>query len=133
MPDRIAELKEFAARYTAAWCSQDAARVAAFFAADGSLTINDNEPAVGRVAITEATQSFMAAFPDLQVAMDDLIVRGELAEYHWTLTGTNTGPGGRGNPVRVSGLEVWEFDHDGLIRSSQGRFDSGAYRRQLAL
>jgi hypothetical protein len=26
------ELKEFATRYTAAWCSQDAASVAAFYA-----------------------------------------------------------------------------------------------------
>jgi uncharacterized protein (TIGR02246 family) len=128
-----AELMDFAARYTAAWCSQDAARVAAFYAADGSLTINDDEPAVGRRAITEATQAFMAAFPDLQVTMEGLKVEGDQAEYHWTLTGTNTGHGGKGNRVRVSGFEVWEFDQDGLIRSSRGRFDSGDYRRQLAL
>ncbi len=132
MSDRVTELKEFAARYTAAWCSQDAARVAAFYAADGSLTINDNEPAVGRKAITEATQAFMTAFPDLQVVMDDLVVDGDLAVYHWTLSGTNTGHGGKGNRVRVSGVERWEFDQDGLIRSSRGRFDSGDYRRQLA-
>ena len=133
MPAPIAELKEFAARYTAAWCSHDAARVAAFFADDGTLTINDNEPAVGRRAISEATQSFMSAFPDLQVTMDELKVDGDLVEYHWTLTGRNTGPGGRGNRARISGVEHWEFDHDGLIRSSRGRFDSGEYRRQLAL
>src|ERR1700676_4524284 len=128
-----AELMDFAARYTAAWCSQDAARVAAFYATDGSLTINDNEPAVGRGAITEATQAFMAAFPDLQVVMEGLKVGEDQAEYHWTLTGTNTGHGGKGNRVRISGFEVWEFDEDGLIRTSKGRFDSGEYRRQLAL
>jgi uncharacterized protein (TIGR02246 family) len=129
----MAELMDFAARYTAAWCSQDAARVAAFYASDGSLTINNDEPAVGRRAITEATQAFMAAFPDLQVTMEGVKVEGDEAEYHWTLTGTNTGHGGKGNRVRISGYEVWEFDHDGLIRSSRGRFDSGDYRRQLAL
>jgi uncharacterized protein (TIGR02246 family) len=133
MPSPMAELMDFAARYTAAWCSQDAARVAAFYAADGSLTINDNEPSVGRVAITEATQAFMTAFPDLQVAMDGLKVEGDEAEYRWTLTGTNTGHGGKGNRVRISGSEVWEFDQDGLIRSSRGRFDSGEYRRQLSV
>jgi uncharacterized protein (TIGR02246 family) len=133
MPDRIAKLREFAARYTAAWCSHDAARVAAFYAANGSLTINEDEPAIGRRAITEATQSFMTAFPDLRVVMDDVVADGDLAEYHWTLTGTNTGPGGRGNLVRISGFERWAFDQEGLIRASQGRFDSGEYRRQMAL
>jgi uncharacterized protein (TIGR02246 family) len=133
MPSRMAELMDFAARYTAAWCSQDAAKVAAFYAADGSLTINDNEPAVGRKAIIASVQAFMSAFPDLKVAMDGVKLDGDLAEYHWTLTGRNTGHGGKGNPVRISGFEVWEFDRDGLIRSSKGRFDSGEYRRRLAL
>ena len=50
--DRVVRLHEFAARYTAAWCSNNAASVAAFFARDGSLTINGGTPAVGRVAIT---------------------------------------------------------------------------------
>ena len=44
-------LLEFGARYTEAWCSQDAARVAAFFAEGGSLTINGGAPAAGRAAI----------------------------------------------------------------------------------
>jgi uncharacterized protein (TIGR02246 family) len=47
-------MKEFGTRYAAAWCSQDAARVAAFFAEDGSLTINNGVPSVGRTAITAA-------------------------------------------------------------------------------
>ena len=45
-------LLDFAQRYTAAWCSQDAASVAAFFSTDGSLSVNDNPPAVGRPAIS---------------------------------------------------------------------------------
>ena len=40
------QLKNFATRYTAAWCSQDAARVAAFFAEGASLQINDGKPAM---------------------------------------------------------------------------------------
>ena len=50
---------DFAERYTAAWCSQDAASVAAFYSVDGSLSVNDGTPAVGRSAITEVAQSFM--------------------------------------------------------------------------
>jgi hypothetical protein len=33
-------LAQFAERYTAAWCSQNAASVAGFFSPDESLTIN---------------------------------------------------------------------------------------------
>ena len=75
------QLLEFARRYTDAWCSQDPARVAENYAPDGSLTINDGAPSVGRAAITEAARTFMVAFPDMQVLMDDVVVHGDNAEY----------------------------------------------------
>ena len=78
------QLLEFARRYTDAWCGQDPARVAENYAPDGSLTINDGAPSVGRAAITEAARSFMVAFPDMQVLMDELIAQDESAEYRWT-------------------------------------------------
>jgi predicted ester cyclase len=128
-----ADLQDFAACYTAAWCSQNAEQVASFFLPNGSLSVNDSMPAVGRRAIQEVAQSFMTAFPDLQVILDRLVIKGDRAEYHWTLVGTNTGPGGTGNPVRISGLELWKFGEDGLIASSEGRFDAADYQRQLGL
>lgn len=124
-------LREFAARYTAAWCSQNPASVAGFFSPDGSLCVNDDAPAVGRDALTQVAQSFMTAFPDLLVVMDNLLLLGDEAEYHWTLTGTNTGPEGTGHNVRISGVEKWRMGDDGLIASSQGHFDAAEYRRQL--
>ncbi len=124
-------LLDFARRYTAAWCSQQAASVATFYAAGGSLAVNDGAPAVGQRAITEVAQSFMTAFPDLRVVMDGVVVRGDRTEYRWTLTGTNTGPGGTGHRVHIRGFELWQMDADGLIASSQGRFDEAEYRRQL--
>ena len=131
MPIDPAEVHDFAARYTAAWCSQNAASVASFFSPQGSLTINSGTPAVGRASITAAAQSFMTAFPDLRILMDHIIERGDRTEYHWTLIGTNTGPGGTGNPVRISGFESWQFGADGLIADSQGHFDTADYIRQL--
>jgi steroid delta-isomerase-like uncharacterized protein len=124
-------LMDFATRYTAAWCSQDAASVAAFFAEDGSLRINDGEPSVGRAAIAADAQGFMTAFPDLVVAMDGLSIEGNRAVYHWTLTGTHTGPGGSGNKVRISGYEEWVLSADGLIAESRGHFDAAEYQRQI--
>jgi uncharacterized protein (TIGR02246 family) len=130
MPES-SRLRDFARRYTAAWCSHDPASVAAFYSPDGSLTINDGVPAVGRSAIAEAAQSFMADFPDLTVLMDDFLVEDDRALFHWTLIGTNTGPGGAGKRVRISGFEVWKIGDDLLIAESQGHFDSAAYARQL--
>jgi uncharacterized protein (TIGR02246 family) len=125
------QLLEFARRYTDAWCSQDPARVAENYAPDGSLTINDGAPSVGRAAITEAARSFMVAFPDMQVLMDDLVVHGDNAQYRWTLIGTNTGPGGTGRRIKINGFEEWTIGDDGLIDSSLGHYDQAEYDRQV--
>jgi uncharacterized protein (TIGR02246 family) len=125
------ELRLFAERYAAAWCSQDPARVAAHYAPEGSLTINSGTPAAGRAAIMEAARSFMTALPDIEVVMDDLVLRDGATQFHWTFTGTNTGPGGTGNAVRVSGFEEWTLTSDGLIAESQGHYDQAEYDRQL--
>ena len=126
------QLKEFATNYTAAWCSRDAARVASFFAEDGSLKINDGSPSVGRKAITAAAQDFMTAFPDMVVAMDEVSIVDGQPVYRWTLTGTNTGPGGSGKAVKISGYEEWTIGVNGLIASSKGHFDEADYTRQLS-
>ena len=125
-----AKLRDFAERYTAAWCNRNPASVAAFFSPDGSLSVNGT-PAVGRNAIAEVAQGFMTAFPDMQLLMDDLVVQGDRARYHWTFIGTNTGPGGTGRRVRFSGYEEWRIGEDGLVAESQGHFDAADYQRQL--
>lgn len=126
-----AGLREFATRYAAAWCSQNAASVSSFYAPNGSLTINAGKPNVGRAAIAEAAQGFMTAFPDLVVRMDDVRFDGDRAVFRWTATGTNTGPGGTGNAVRFSGYEQWTLGPDGLVAASQGHYDEAEYQRQL--
>lgn len=125
-------LTAFAARYTAAWCSQDPDQVASFFATDGSLTINAGPPSVGRAAIAASARGFMTAFPDLVVRMDGVRVVADGAEYRWTLTGTNTGPGGTGRAVRISGYEQWSFGADGLVSKSLGHFNEAEYQRQVS-
>jgi len=131
MPLSYPQLLDFAARYTAAWCSHNSQRVAEFFAPDGSLTINNGAPAVGRTEVAAAAQSFMTAFPDLRVSLNDLRFNGPRVEYHWTLIGTNTGPGGTGRVIRISGFESWLFSPDDLIAESIGTFDAASYAQQL--
>lgn len=78
---REGRLRRLADSYTAAWCSQNAARVAGFYSLDGSLRVNAYPPAVGRDAIAGVAQGFMAAFPELQVIMDDIVVDGDQTVY----------------------------------------------------
>jgi predicted ester cyclase len=125
------DLDELASRYAKAWSSQDPGSVAGFFAEGGSLEVNDGAPAVGRAAVAEVAKGFMTAFPDLVVTMDRLVRNPLAVEFHWTLTGTNSGPGGSGKRVRISGYEEWRIDADGLIAESKGHFDASEYERQL--
>ena len=127
------KLTEFAKRYTEAWCSHNPESVAAFFAERGSISINNGPPAIGRTAIAREAQAFMTTFPDMIVTFDKLEPRGDRTAFHWTLIGTNTGPGGTGNRVRISGYELWKIDNDGLIGDSLGHFDAAEYERQLKL
>jgi predicted ester cyclase len=82
-------------------------------------------------AIGEVARGFMSTFSDMVVTMDDVSRDSDGAKFHWTLIGTNTGPGGTGKRVRISGYELWQFDDAGLIAESKGHFHIAEYERQL--
>ncbi len=128
----MSKMNEFAVSYTEAWSSQNPASVAAHYAEDGSLRINENEPSVGRDQLEATAKSFMTELPDMVLTMDDLSFDGERYIYRWTLDGTYSAPGGTGNTVHISGYEEWSINSDGLIQSSQGHMDLHDYARQLA-
>jgi predicted ester cyclase len=121
------ELTEFARRYAKAWCSQDPEKVGAFYAKSGAISVNGGPPS----AIVDVARGFLRDFPDMAVTFDKLEPRGDRTAFHWTFTGTNTGPGGTGRRVRISGYEFWKIDNDGLIGESKGHFDAANYERQL--
>src|SRR5271156_940293 len=100
-------LREFAERYAAAWSSQNAASVAAFYSPRGLRGANGAAPYVGRGAIEVSVQQFMTAFPDLQIALEDVHIVGDQVDFHWTLTGVNSGPGGTGRRLCLKGFEEW--------------------------
>ena len=121
----------FAKAYAQAWCSQKPDFVALFFAENGSLSVNYGDAAVGRTPIAKVAKGFMDAFPDMIVTMDSLLTTPKGTEFHWTLTGTNTGPNGTGKKVNISGFELWQLDDKGLIKDSKGTFNAEEYNRQL--
>jgi hypothetical protein len=121
-----ARIREFARSYTDAWYSHDPTKVADRFVPGGTIAINGGDP----TEVTEVARSFVDAFPDIKVFMDDVVLNDETVEYHWTFTGTNTGPDGTGKWVRISGFEEWTIGDDGLVVESRGSYES-EYTRQL--
>jgi len=118
------QIEQLARGYTEAWCSRDPRRVAAHYVTRGTIAINGGEP----VPIAGVAESFVAAFPDIEVFMDDLVVTEDLSEYHWTFTGTSAETG---KSVRIPGFEEWTIGADGLIAESRGHYDQGEYDRQV--
>ena len=106
--------------------------MASFFAEDGTLIVNNVTSLRGKEAITEFASGFMTAFPDMTLTMDSLIIKPNETQYHWSFTGTNTGPNGTGNQVIFSGFERWTLAENGKINSFIGSFDEEDYSRQLA-
>jgi len=125
-----AELTDFATRYAAAWSSQNPVEFASFYDENGSLTVN-GASSVGRAAITATARAYMSAFPDMVVKLDSLRQENDQTIFHWTWTGTNTGPGGTGKAVHLSGYERWTMGANNLIAKSDGHFDNDEYQRQL--
>jgi steroid delta-isomerase-like uncharacterized protein len=126
-----AQLVDFATRYAAAWSSQNPDTLASFYSEDGALSVNGDSPSVGRTAVSATAKSFMTGFPDMVVKLDSVAGTGAHAVFHWTWTGTNTGPGGTGNAVHISGYEEWTLSPEGRIAESKGHFDEAEYQRQL--
>lgn len=122
---------DFGAKYAAAWSGQNAEAHAKFFAPGGSQIVNNGTRSVGSDAIAKVAQSYMTAFPDMLVVCDSLTTTSKGVEFHWTLTGTNTGPNGTGKKVKINGVEILQFDNNGLITESNGSFDEKEYNRQL--
>lgn len=126
-----ADLTAFGSRYAAAWSSQNPALLASFYAENGELTVNGGAPSVGWAAVTATARAYMAAFPDMVVKMTLISREGGHPVFHWLWTGTNTGPGGTGKFIRMTGYEEWTMDARGLIAESKGHFDEAEYQRQL--
>jgi len=125
------KMVKFGEKYTAAWNSKNPDKMASFYAKDGTLTVNNGNPARGRKQLAETAKSYMEAFPDMKLTMDSLVVDSDTYRYHWTFTGTNSGPEGTGNKVVFSGFERWTMNNEGLIQESIGTYDAEDYNRQL--
>lgn len=123
------EIERMAAEYTAAWNSHTAEAVAAHYAEDGEIIINNGAPWTGRGRVAEMAAGFFADVPDLVLTCDDVRCSESHAIYVWTFTGHDAGTK---NPLKISGWEEWELGEDLKVKASRGWFDANDYARQVA-
>ena len=71
-------LGKFAKSYAQAWCSHDPEEVAAFYARNGSISVNGAPP----VPIAEVARGFVRDFPDMVVTFDRLEKTPTGTEFH---------------------------------------------------
>ena len=123
------DLDELAQRYTDAWNSKVPENVASFHTQSSSITINQGEPSVGHVGLTEMAAGFHADVPDLHLSCNGIRGAGKHVVYLWTFTGHHAETG---NVLNVQGWEEWELDDDMKVTSSLGWYDGEDYERQVA-
>jgi steroid delta-isomerase-like uncharacterized protein len=82
------------------------------------------------------TDEFFNAFPDNQLAIDDMIVEGDKVATRWTWTGTHKGEYG-GIPPTNKKVTMWviSIDHvaDGKVVEEWERSDTLGFMQQLGV
>jgi steroid delta-isomerase-like uncharacterized protein len=80
---------------------------------------------------------YMAAFPDLQMSVEDVIASGDKVVARVRATGTNTGEfmgmPATGKAADVHLIDIIRFGDDGLAREHWGVFDALGMMQQLGL
>lgn len=84
-----------------------------------SVCFGESGPVIGHVQFRQQMYApLLAAFPDVRVAIDDILGVGDQAVVRWTATGTHTGTGlgsaPTGKPVTFQGI-TWIHARDGKL------------------
>jgi steroid delta-isomerase-like uncharacterized protein len=106
-----------------AWNAHDVDRITAIHAADYSgVDVGDARLVQGRDGLGRAVTNYLKAFPDLHLAVDELVADGEQVVLLWSARGTHRGalmgiPPTRRN-VDVRGVWVLALREDQIHRST---------------
>ena len=121
-------MTKVAADYAAAWNSKSAKAVAAHYAEDGIIIINNGDPWIGRSRVQDMAAGFYADVPDFTQTCDDVRGSGSHVIFVWTFTGHDATTG---HPLNIRGWEEWDMGDDLKVKASRGWFDAEDYGRQV--
>ena len=89
---------------------------------------------LGAAGVRQDFVSFLSAFPDMHITVEDVIAEGDrvAARYHWTGThqGAFNGIATTGKQVTVTGLDLWLF-RDGRCVEHWNQEDNLGLLQQL--
>ena len=122
----------------AAWNRHDVDAIVAQVAED--VIVRDvalGRPLLGRTALRQAVERYIAAFPDLRVEVTSSTLDGPRIVQEWTVTATHTGefmglePTGRW--TETYGATVSTYDESGIVIEAAMYWNPLAILRQLGL
>jgi len=118
-------IEELIPVYSEAWASHDADRIAAHHAEDGIFQLHSGAagPVRGREAIRDAFAAFLAQFPDLVFAEQELLVADWGWSVRWTMSGTLALPFAVGDRSAEPGTRI-SIDAVDVITASGGLIDA---------
>ena len=100
------------------WANEGVAqgRVEVFDELVSAVAVDHSGPAdaIGVEGFKLRTRPIHAAFTDLRVVVEDVLVDGDKIAWHWTLTGMHTGPfqgvAPTGRRVRMTGMNIQRLE-----------------------
>jgi steroid delta-isomerase-like uncharacterized protein len=120
-----------------AWNSHDVERVLNLYSPDyHEDDVGQAGPARGLESVRRSVRRYLTAFPDLRIAVDDLVVQDNRAAFLWTLSGTHRGglmnipPSGR--PVTFRGTSIITIE-GGKITHNVRIWDMAGLLRAIGL
>jgi hypothetical protein len=121
----VASVEELIPVYSDAWASRDADRIASYHAEDGIFQLHSGGagPVEGRGAIRDAFAAFLAQFPDLAFAEQELCVAEWGWSVRWTMSGTLALPFPVGDRTAEPGASI-SIDAVDVITASGGLIDA---------
>ena len=88
----------------------------------------------GPELVKQGVTIFRTAFPDLHIAIDDMVAEGDQVAFRWTARGTHKGPfwgiSASGKQVTFTGISISRIA-DGKFQESWAIWDTMGLLRQL--
>ena len=130
-------LATYADMINQAWNSHDIEKVLSFYSPD---YIADDVGLAsvlrGHTGLREMLQTYWRAFPDLEIAMTDMVIEGSRVVSAWVAAGTHEGKimniPPTGHRVQVRGVSIIDVE-DGLIIRGQYIWDLAGMLRHMGL
>ena len=103
------------------WNARDITAVDQFYSPD-LVTHSPNDPQDGNIdSLKEFATEAFEAFPDLHIAIDDLVAEGAKAVKHWTCRGTHKGEFMRipatGKKLVFTEMEIFRFENEKVMET----------------